>query len=158
MKQIKHLVLLAVIASGFTACKSNVDDFDANAQLTADTIAIRKYVTDNNIPALKDKSGVFYQVITPGSGEVVTVSKTVTVDYSGKVLGSSNNFDSSAGKPVEFRLSSLIVGWQIGIPYIQKGGQIRLFIPSGYAYGNNAQPGIPANSVLDFTIKLTNVQ
>ncbi|SDJ11654.1 FKBP-type peptidyl-prolyl cis-trans isomerase FkpA [Pedobacter sp. ok626] len=156
MKQIKHLVLLAAIATGFTACKSSVDDFDANAQLTADTIAIRKYVTDNKIPALKDKSGVFYQVITPGSGEVVTVSKTVTVDYSGKVLGASSNFDSDQAKP--FPLSSLIVGWQIGIPYIQKGGQIRLFIPSGYAYGNNAQPGIPANSVLDFTIKLTNVQ
>ena len=156
MKQIKYLVLLAAIATGFTACKNNTDDFDANAQLTTDTTAIRKYVTDNNIPALKDKSGVFYQVITPGSGEVVTVSKTVTVDYSGKVLGSSSNFDSGQNKP--FPLSSLIVGWQIGIPYIQKGGQIRLFIPSGYAYGNNAQPGIPANSVLDFSIKLTNVQ
>ncbi|TKC63883.1 peptidylprolyl isomerase [Pedobacter hiemivivus] len=159
MKQIKYLVLLGAIAIGFTACKNNVDDdFDANAQLTADTIAIRKYVTDNNIPALKDKSGVFYQVITQGSGEVVTVNKMVTVDYSGKVLGSSSNFDSSAGTPVEFRLSSLIAGWQIGIPYIQKGGKIRLFIPSGYAYGNNAQPGIPANSVLDFTIVLSNAQ
>ena len=158
MKQIKYLVLLGAIAIGFTACKNNVvDDFDANAQLTADTIAIRKYVTDNNIPALKDKSGVFYQVVTPGSGELVYTGNTsVTVDYSGKVLGSSTNFDSSAGTPVTFKLGGLIPGWQIGIPYIQKGGQIRLFIPSGYAYGNNAQPGIPANSVLDFTIKLSN--
>ncbi|TCC99272.1 FKBP-type peptidyl-prolyl cis-trans isomerase [Pedobacter hiemivivus] len=157
MKQIKYLVLLGAIAVGFTACKNNVvDDFDANAQLTADTIAIRKYVTDNNIPALKDKSGVFYQVVTQGSGEVVTVNKTVTVDYSGKVLGSSTNFDS--GQEKTFPLSNLIQGWQIGIPYIQKGGQIRLFIPSGYAYGNNAQPSIPANSVLDFTIKLSNAQ
>jgi FKBP-type peptidyl-prolyl cis-trans isomerase FkpA len=52
----------------------------------------------------------------------------------------------------------LIIGWQIGIPYIQKGGKIRLLIPSYYGYGNRAAGSIPANSILDFTITLSNVQ
>lgn len=158
MKQIKYLVLLVAVAAGFTACKRS-ENFDPEAQFSADTTAIRKYVTANNIPVVKDKYGVFYQIITAGTGNTTFTGTTkVTVDYSGKVMGGSGNFDSSAGTPRTFTLGGLITGWQIGIPYIQKGGEIRLFIPSGYGYGNSAQPGIPANSVLDFTIKLTDVQ
>ena len=43
------------------------------------------------------------------------------------------------------------------IPLIQKGGKIRLLIPSGYAYGSQAQTQIPGNSILDFTIELIDV-
>lgn len=157
MKHIKYLVLFVAVIAGFTACKR--DDFDAEAQYKADTTAIRSYVTANNIPVVKDKYGVFYQIITPGTGSATYTGNTlVTVDYSGRVLGRSETFDSSNGQPREFKLSGLIAGWQIGIPYIQKGGKIRLFIPSEYAYGNTGQSAIPANSVLDFTIELTNVQ
>lgn len=157
MKHIKYLILFVAVTSGFTACKR--DSFDAEAQFRTDTTAIRSYVIANNIPVLKDKYGVFYQVIAPGTGSTTyTGSTQVTVDYSGKVLGKSENFDSSAGQPRTFQLGGLIAGWQIGIPYIQKGGKIRLLIPSQYGYGNAAQSAIPANSILDFTIELTNVQ
>ncbi|MNL47460.1 FKBP-type peptidyl-prolyl cis-trans isomerase FkpA precursor [compost metagenome] len=79
------------------------------------------------------------------------------MDYAGRVLGETKTFDSATGNTRPFTLGGLIAGWQIGIPYIQKGGKIRLFIPSQYAYGNSAMPGIPANSVLDFNIELTEV-
>nr|WP_121273615.1 FKBP-type peptidyl-prolyl cis-trans isomerase [Pedobacter schmidteae] len=159
MKTIKYLVLFTAIAGGLVSCSKKGDDFNAEAQFTADTTAIRNYVKTNNISVKKDGYGVFYQVIAPGTGSVsYTANTKVTVDYSGKVLGGSSNFDSSAGTPRTFTLGGLIPGWQIGIPYIQKGGKIRLFIPSGYAYGNSAQPSIPANSVLDFTIELTDIQ
>ena len=155
MNKIKYVLLFAVMAGGVASCQKG-DDFDAEAQFSADTTAIRNYVTANDIPVVKDKYGIFYQIIAPGSGNVVyTGSTSVTVDYSGKILGGTTNFDSTSGKPVTFTLGSLITGWQIGIPYIQQGGKIRLFIPSAYGYGNEAQPAIPANSVLDFTIALT---
>lgn len=156
MKQIKYLMLFSAIAIGFSACKKG---FDAEAQFSVDTTAIRNYVNANKIAVVKDEYGVFYQIITAGSGSTKFTGDTrVTVDYSGKVLGGSENFDSSKGTPRPFTLGGLITGWQIGIPYIQKGGEIRLFIPSRYGYANNSQSGIPANSVLDFTIKLTDVQ
>ncbi|SMC58028.1 FKBP-type peptidyl-prolyl cis-trans isomerase [Pedobacter nyackensis] len=159
INKIKYLVLLAGVASAVTSCKTDIDNFDAAAQFTKDTTAIRSYVTANKIETIKDKSGVFYQVITPGSGTASYNRNTlVTVDYAGKVLGETKNFDSSGGTAREFQLGGLIAGWQIGIPYIQKGAEIRLFIPSQYAYGNAAMPGIPANSVLDFTIKLAEVK
>jgi FKBP-type peptidyl-prolyl cis-trans isomerase FkpA len=154
MKKIKYMLLLAVIGGSIASCKE--DNFDAEAQFSADTTAIRSYVTANSIPVIKDKYGIFYQIIAPGTGNVTyTGSTIVTVDYSGKVLGEATNFDSTSGTPATFMLGSLIKGWQIGIPYIQQGGKIRLFIPSAYGYGNEAQSAIPANSVLDFTIELT---
>lgn len=159
MKKIKYLLLLVCITGCFAACnKSNTDTtLSVAAQLTIDTTAIRKYIVKNNIPALKDKSGIFYQIILPGSGtKVWSTSTVITGSYSGKLLNASTTFGSGT---IESQfLSSFIQGWQIGIPYIQNGGQIRLFIPSEYGYGNVANGAIPANSILDFTISLTDVQ
>lgn len=156
MKQVKYLVAIAAVTLGFSACKKG---FDAEAQFAADTTAIRAFVTANNIPVEKDEYGIFYEIKAEGTGTFkYTGNSLVKVDYTGKVLGQSENFDSSNGEFREFPLGNLIAGWQIGIPYIQKGGEIRLFIPSKYGYGNNSQPGIPANSVLDFNIKLSDVK
>lgn len=155
MKKIRYVLLFAVISSSLFSCKKGSDKFDEEAQFSADTTAIRKYVVANNISVTKDKYGIFYQIIAPGTGNVVYTGNTsVTVDYSGRLLGETNTFDSTEGTPITFMLGALITGWQIGIPYIQNGGKIRLFIPSAYGYGNNAQPAIPANSILDFTIEL----
>jgi FKBP-type peptidyl-prolyl cis-trans isomerase FkpA len=72
---------------------------------------------------------------------------------SGKVFAQTNNFHPS------YILGQVIRGWQLGIPQIKKGGVIRLFVPSRYAYGPYAQPltGLPANAVLDFDIKLYDI-
>ena len=53
-----------------------------------------------------------------------------------------------------FALGGLILGWQKGIPLIQKGGSINLYIPPSLGYGANATGSIPANSILVFTIQL----
>lgn len=157
MNKIKHLFLLVCIAGCFAACKKDsTEDFDPEVQFQADTTAIRAYIKANNIPALKDASGVFYQVIAPGTGTVpVVATSTVTIAYQGKLLNGTV-FDSSAS--FQSVLNRLITGWVIGLPYIKKGGQIRLIIPSYFGYGHNAIGVIPADSNLDFTITLNDVQ
>lgn len=159
MNKIKHLLLLVCIAGCFAACKKNSsDNFDEAAQFNTDTTAIRKFIVANKIPAIKDKSGVFYQILAPGTGTVTySASSSVTVDYTGQLLNGSV-FDTSAGVPKTFVLGQLITGWQIGIPLIQPGGKIRLLVPSLYGYGNTAAGTIPASSILDFTIVLSKVQ
>jgi len=156
MNKIKHLLLLVCIAGCFTACKKT-ESFDAEKQFSADTTAIRNFIVANKIPAVKDASGIFYQIIAPGTGSVTySASTSVTADYTGKLLDGST-FDSSKGTPIKFTLGGVIVGWQIAIPKIQKGGSIRMFIPSYYGYANSTVGSIPANSVLDFTVSLTDV-
>lgn len=154
MKTIKHLFLLVCTAACFAACTKD-KEFDHKAQFTADTTLIRKFVTENNIPNVKkDKSGIFYQIINPGEGTVVYTQNTaIKAEYEGKLLNGTM-FDNGGGKAIDFSLGGVIPGWQIGIPLIQKGGEIRFFVPSLLAYQNSASGPIPANSVLDFKVKL----
>jgi len=156
----KYLLLLsAIILFGFGACVKSATDpnLDIQAQLDKDDVLIKAFLVTNNITAIKDPSGVYYRVITPGSGSLTYTANTqVSVKYAGRLL-SGSAFDQSA-TAVTFTLGQLIAGWQIGIPYIQKGGKIRLFIPSYYGYGARGSGSIPANSVLDFDIELVNAQ
>ncbi|MBV8390299.1 MAG: FKBP-type peptidyl-prolyl cis-trans isomerase [Mucilaginibacter sp.] len=146
----KYLLLLAVIVTVFSSCSK--DSFDPTKQAAKDDAAIQAYIAANNINATKDPSGVYYQVITPGTGAYPTVSSLITVNYTGKLLNGTV-FDS--GSINSTALSSLVKGWQYGIPHINTGGRILLLIPSALGYGNTAQGSIPANSVLIFTVDLT---
>jgi FKBP-type peptidyl-prolyl cis-trans isomerase len=160
MRKFRYILTLLCLAASFAACKkSSNSNFDVAAQLAADTTAIRAYIVKNNIPALKHESGIFYQIIAPGAGNVeYKPSTVVNANYSGRILGSTTTFDSTEGKgPVDFPLGGVITGWQIGVPLIQKGGTIRLLIPSYYGYGNSGSGPIPPNSILDFNITLVDV-
>ena len=147
----KYLLLLSFIVFAFSACKK--DSFDASKQAATDDAEIKAYIAANNITAVKDPSGLYYSVVTPGTGAYPTANSNVTINYSGKLLNGS--FFAASGSNLTSSLSQLIRGWQIGIPHINIGGRIILLIPSALGYGNSSPgAGIPANSVLIFTIDL----
>lgn len=146
----KYLLLLAVFVAAFSSCSK--DSFDPAKQAAKDDAAIQTYIAANNITATKDPSGVYYQVITPGTGAYPNANSLITVNYTGKLLNGTV-FDS--GNLPSTALNTLVKGWQYGIPHINTGGRILLLIPSALGYGNSAQGSIPANSVLIFTIDLT---
>ncbi len=159
MKNYLYVLLFAVLA--ISACKKQeYIDYQALAfeQLAKDTVIIKEFIAENDIPAIKHPSGVYYQIIEPGSGDVVyKVDTRVEAKYTGRLLNGTV-FDTSVEKAATFTLGGVIAGWQIGIPLIQKGGKIRLLIPSGYAYGTEGQSKILPNTILDFDIELINVQ
>jgi FKBP-type peptidyl-prolyl cis-trans isomerase FkpA len=147
----RYFLLLSLFIIGFSSCKKSAS-FDPVKQAAADDAAIKAYIASNGITAIEDPSGVYYQVITPGTGAYPKLTSLVTMNYTGKLLN-GNVFDSNTinNSP----LSSFIQGWQIGIPHINTGGRILLLIPSALGYGNAANGSIPANSVLVFTVDLT---
>lgn len=146
----RYLLLLAVFVTVFSSCSK--DSFDPAKQAAKDDAAIQAYIAANNITATKDPSGIYYQVITPGTGAYPTVNSKVTVNYTGKLL---NGIVFDSGNLPSTALSTLVKGWQYGIPHINTGGRILLLIPSALGYGNTTQGSIPANSVLIFTVDLT---
>lgn len=95
-----------------------------------------------------------------GSGEVVRPGATVTAHYTGALASDGTIFQSSHdfGQPIPFSLSGVIKGWTDGVPGMKVGGKRRLVIPAAQAYGEQEQPGIPANSDLVFDIELVSVQ
>lgn len=161
MIKIKYPLLFACLMICFTACKKNqIEEFDHAAQFKKDTAAISAFVKANNLTGgtMHPEYGIYYQIIEPGEGNVSYKGATqITANYVGRLLDGTV-FDDTHGAPATFPLSDVIGGWYFGIPLIQKGGQIRLIIPSYYAYGNRANgPLIPKNAVLDFDITLVDV-
>jgi FKBP-type peptidyl-prolyl cis-trans isomerase FkpA len=155
MLKTRMIIGLFLIVGVFSACKK--DSYDAEKQAKIDDGLIVDFIAKNSIVAVKHSSGLYYQILTPGDGSVITASNTVTVSYTGKLLNGTE-FDKSSA--ATFSLAgNLIQGWKIGVPLIKKGGKIRLIIPSSLAYGNTSPgAGIPENAVLDFTIDLINAQ
>lgn len=126
--------------------------------ITAEKADMIKFCTDNSIAYTQHSSGILYQIISSGSGTVPNVNSRVFMYYSGKLLnGSQFDYQSDPTK-TGWYLNNLIEGWQIGLPLIQKGGRIKLVIPSALAYGCTGQGSIPANAPLYFDITLTDVQ
>jgi FKBP-type peptidyl-prolyl cis-trans isomerase FkpA len=118
---------------------------------------ILTYASANGITATRDASGLYYQVITPGSGGAPSISSKVFVTYTGKLLNGTVFDRQTDAAQTGWVLGSLIQGWQIGLPLIQKGGEIKLIVPSSLAYGCNGG-SLPANSILYFDIQLVDVQ
>jgi FKBP-type peptidyl-prolyl cis-trans isomerase FkpA len=119
---------------------------------------ILAFCKTDTITATKDSSGLYYQIITPGTGTTPTITSKITVTYTGYLLNGTV-FDQENTTPQTFPLAGVIPGWQLGIPYIKSGGHIKLVIPSAYAYGCvGAAPTIPPNSILYFDIQLVSVQ
>jgi FKBP-type peptidyl-prolyl cis-trans isomerase len=100
------------------------------------------------------------QDLKAGSGATATASSTITATYTGALVSDGTIFQSSedTGQPFTTTLSQVIPGWTAGIPGMKVGGQRRLIIPAQYAYGPQAQAGIPANSNLVFDITLLAVK
>lgn len=112
------------------------------------------YAAKDTIHAVKHSSGIYYEIINPGSGASANVNSKIKISYTGKLLNETIFDQGSNENKDPWDLNSLIEGWQIGIPLIKKGGRIKLIIPSSYAYGCNGTDGIPSNSVLFFDVSL----
>lgn len=161
MKIKNYLYILSLAVLAIAACKKDtyIDNSreTAFAQYGKDTVIIKKFIKDNNIPAVKDSTyDVYYQIISLGTGTVKPTSQSVvTVAYKGRLLNGTA-FDQSDS--LKYPLGRLISGWNLGLPKIRKGGKIRLIIPSAFGYGTSAAGTIPPNSILDFDIELKEIQ
>jgi len=155
---------IIIISSG---CFGNTDDcnYELNltgidsTQLEEDITAIDAYLSENNIENVQEhESGLRYVINEQGTGENPELCSQVTVNYQGQLMSDGTVFDQSQN-PVTFPLRNLIYGWQIGIPLLQAGGSITLYIPSVYAYGSRGSgESIPPNANLIFEIDLVNTQ
>lgn len=147
------IVFSVVMALAVAGCSKKDKDNGCTPAAELDA-QMQAYITANGITATKDPSGMYYQVIVPGTGATPTINSTVNVTYAGKYINNTA-FD---GGTTSFPLNGVIDGWQIGIPLIKKGGKIKLIIPPYLAYGCADYRGIPGNSVLVFDVELLDVK
>lgn len=106
------------------------------------------------------ESGLQYEILEEGTGEIPEPGATVRVHYTG-TLEDGTQFDSSEGRdPISFVLGQggVIPGWDEGIGLIKEGTSARFTIPAELGYGAaGSPPTIPANATLIFEVELVEV-
>lgn len=99
-------------------------------------------------------STVSVDVLTPGSGPHPTATDFVIVSYIGKTNGKVFDENPQAALPVE----GTVPGFSQALKQMQKGGHYRIKIPPRLGYGARAVGPIPANSTLEFDIRLLDIK
>ena len=130
----------------------------ANAQKAAEAKETAFFADLKSKGVLSTPSGLYYEIIQPGTEKKPAANSSVTVNYTGRLLD-GKVFDSSVarGKPAVFQLNRLIRGWAEGLQLIGEGGKIKLYVPFALAYGPRNQPNIPSFSTLEFEVELVGV-
>jgi FKBP-type peptidyl-prolyl cis-trans isomerase FkpA len=123
----------------------------STSQATLDDVKLQSYFKTNSITTTADLGGLYYQITKAGSGAFPTAASVITVNYTVKLLDGT---PVDSGLSFTATLNTLISGWILGIPHINGGGSIVLYIPSQLAYGTAAIGNIPPNSILIATVDL----
>jgi FKBP-type peptidyl-prolyl cis-trans isomerase FkpA len=103
-------------------------------------------------------SGLKYEDLNEGEGDLAEVGHRVSVHYTGWLLD-GDKFDSSVDRnqPFDFTLGKgmVIRGWDEGVAGMRVGGKRRLTIPPQLGYGARGAGGvIPPNATLVFDVEL----
>lgn len=144
----RNILIITLLAITIASC-------DSTTQTEKDIQIIQNYLTENNIQAIQDESGLFYSHIQEGDGLFSPAAgDTIIVKYAG-YLTSGVFFDKTIGDATAtFALDRLVQGWQFGLPLMKRGGKTVFLLPSELGYGSEKNGIIPANSVLIFEIEL----
>jgi FKBP-type peptidyl-prolyl cis-trans isomerase len=161
----RSLVSIAVIAGLvlIVACGGN-EEKTTTPSVTANATAAQ---TGGGPPPVSAQptvtaSGLKIIEIEAGTGDEAQKGQTVSVHYTGW-LADGTKFDSSLdrGQPLSFVLGAgqMIPGFDEGVAGMKVGGERRLILPPGLAYGAQGRPPkIPANSELTFDVQLVSLQ
>ncbi|OOE86724.1 peptidylprolyl isomerase [Salinivibrio siamensis] len=104
-------------------------------------------------------SGLQYEVLVQGDGDIPTSDKQVRVHYHGQLIDGSV-FDSSVtrGEPVEFPVTGVIKGWIEALQMMPVGSKWKLYVPQDLAYGERgAGAAIPPFAALVFEVELLDI-
>ncbi|MCF6404757.1 FKBP-type peptidyl-prolyl cis-trans isomerase [Chitinophaga filiformis] len=144
-----------------TACTkdeySNADAYnDVERSIVQQDSLIQKYISNHNLTMEHDFSGLYFNIEDPGDSTRANLNSVVTINYTRANLNDSL-LDASFGD-TDFdgrALKDHIVGWQLGLQKIGRGGKIFMIIPSRLAFGNVPVGNIiPANTILVCNVEL----
>jgi len=147
----KYFLIFGLFIIGLSSCKKAAVPFDAAAQAALDDALIQAYIKQNNAQVTKDPSGLYYQIINPGTGPHPNDNSNISVGYT-MTLIDGTPIDSRSSS--YFAMNQFVQGFRTGMSLIGTGGKIFLLVPSALGYGNTNGGAVPANSVLVFNVTL----
>jgi len=148
----------------FSSCKK-----DYESAQTIDSAKLSAYIAKNNLTQMVEdpaKTGYYYQILTPGTGDNFKVTDSVLYNAEAKGLENGTVYLST---PPYANLGSFVAYTNgvagtstisgIAIPslvdvlkLLKPGGSARILLPSYLAWGKNGSGPIPSNENIDITI------
>ncbi len=103
----------------------------------------------------RTETGLFYEVVEMGDGDVPGPNDTVRIHYRGSLI-TGETFDSSyeRGEPAEFPVTGVIPGMSEALQMLPVGTEAILYIPSDLGYGDRGAGNIPPGATLIFEIEM----
>jgi FKBP-type peptidyl-prolyl cis-trans isomerase FklB len=103
-------------------------------------------------------SGLQYEILKPGTGEIPKPSDTVNAIYKGTLLDGTV-FDDSKGAARPFGVSRVVKGWTEALQMMPVGSKWRLTVPGDLAYGPGGhRPPIGPNATILFEMELASIK
>ena len=146
------------VIQAFIAMVQERDQADMTAQSEANIADGGRYRESNGARSevTTTASGLQFEVLEAGTGEMPGENSTVTVHYRGTLIDGTE-FDSSylLGQPARFSINGVISGWTEALKMMNVGGKYRLVLPPEIAYGaQGSPPDIGSNATLIFEVEL----
>ncbi|KQR72321.1 FKBP-type peptidyl-prolyl cis-trans isomerase [Pedobacter sp. Leaf176] len=154
MKNFTKISLFSLLLATLliSACKKEYDSIEV-----VDDAAIQAYLKSNNLNMTKASTGYYYNVVTPGTGDVIKNSDSVYYSYTFKLLnGTVINQTSDLIIPGTFlgytdrftigASSYLFTPVREVLSMLKRGGTAKLIMPSNLAFGKNGLSAINVGS------------
>ena len=128
---------------------------------------VEEFVATKKITTQRTPSGVFVEIIEPGTGDLIKTGKYVSVNYTGttfKGVKFDSNLDPAFGhvEPMSYTVGSpnMSKGFDEAMLYLRNGSSARIYVPSMLAYGANPPRGsqIKPFENLMFELKILDVK
>lgn len=124
---------------------------------------VQEYIKQNKLNALEYKgTGIYYQVVTAGTGPEVQYSDRVPAIITMRSLdGKYASVDTFnvANRHYNFLGYYNPEGIRVGVKEVLKksNGTVRMIIPSRLAFGRNGSGTIPGNASMDVTVRVLDI-
>ncbi|MDQ3395544.1 MAG: FKBP-type peptidyl-prolyl cis-trans isomerase [Bacteroidota bacterium] len=150
-----------------------VDILTVDQQKQRESAIIDDYIEENELGTFnKFSSGLRYKVLEAGTGSTPVRGNRISVAYKGTLLDGTVFDESKDGSPLVYNLgsTSMIAGWEQGVPLMQNGEKAMLLMPSHLAYSNNITVipesiredlvgrSLPPFSILKFELTLEDIK
>ncbi len=149
--RISFLLSLSILVLG---CKSYSED-----DINSFNKAIDKYIEENDLKMTKTESGLYYNILEDTEqAPLIRYTDQVSFHYTGEFLDGEVFQIIPQEEALTFKVHELIVGWQEGLMQLHGVGSIVLIIPPHLGYGTKKTDKIPPNSILKYTLSVTEVK
>lgn len=149
MKYFYILILGILFSNCSTYSDTDKKSFDAK---------IKDYIDSTGTEMTRVENGLYYSVVEKGSEEKIKLTDRITFYYTGSFLDGEVFQTIPKEEALTFYVRELIIGWQDALTLIGKGGEIEVIIPPHLGYGSKNTELIPPNSILNYHLKVINVE